>query len=318
MELVVHKNTLDKHDIKYLLACRKQKLLDLTAPAEIDLYRLSHGMMSKDECTPEFMLWLIKHYNPLEMLPLFLVMRNEDDIPEQVKIAAARKSEWGEVLGILHNPSNEVINAQLETAGEYITNLKAPTQEQWCLALMHAHLEYPNLIAKCPKPTVKMQKIHVRHHGSDGLDYIENPCEAVKLEAAKHDGIHALVSPKMQNPSEQVLLTAISATYGITEMKHFLHYIPHPNNKVMCAIRHQIKMNKRLLDKCNPEQKPESAPQTIEEQLEWARQACMNPIAAAEIGKTSQSTQEQLDQLEQLRIKMIEDWINYKNPALAV
>ena len=318
MELVVHKNTLDKHDIKYLVACRKQKVLDLTEPGQFDLCRLRNGLVSKEECTPKFMLWLIKHVHPLDALPLFIALRGEDKVPEQVKIAAARESVWGEVLDILHNPSKEVINAQLETAGEYILALKNPTQDQWCVALMHAHLEYPNLIAKCPKPTIKMQKIHVRIHGRHGLDYIAKPSETVKLEAAKQDGANALRGQKMQHPSEQVLLSAISATWGMTRLKDFLRYIPHPNHKIMCAIRHQINMNKKLQTRWEAETKSKQAPKTIEEQLEWARQAVMDPIAAAEIAKNSQSTQEQLEKLEALRKQMVADLFNFKNPALAI
>lgn len=313
MELVVHKNTLDKHDIKYLAACRKQKLIDLTEPAHFDLYRLHHGLVSKEECTPKFMLWLIKHSNSVDLLPLFIALRGEDGVPEEVKMDAARKSVWGDILHILHNPSKAVVNAQLETAGEYIVRLKNPTQDQWCVALAHAHLEYPNLIVKCPNPTIKMQKIHVRNHGWYGLNYIEKPSEAAKLETAKHDGIQALVSPKMQKPSEQVLLTAISATYGITELKFFLHYIPHPNHKIMCAIRHQINMNKKVLAKWAAETKP-ARPLTQEKQLELARQAVFDPMAAAEIGKNAKSTQEQLEQLEALRLQMV---ANMLGPDLA-
>jgi len=315
MELVVHKNTLDKHDITYLVACRKQKLKDLTEPAHFDLYRLRNGLVSREECTPKFMLWLIQHVNSLDVLPLFIALRGEDEIPEEVKIDAARKSIWGDVLDILHNPSNDVIHAQLETAGEYILDLKKPTQDQWSVALMHAHIEYPNLIAKCPKPTIKMQKIHVRNHGWYGLNYIEKPAEAVKLETAKHDGIHALASPKMQNPSEKVLLTAISATYGITELKHFLHYIPHPNHKIMCAIRHQINLNKKVQAKWESETKPTRQP-TPAEQLEFARQAVFDPMAAATIAQQADSVQDQMAQLEQLRLKMVDDWLNARNPAL--
>ncbi len=317
MEIVVHKNTLDKHDIKHLDARRRQKLLDLTDTAAIGLWRLSNGMVSWDECTPEFMRWLVKYYNPLEMLPLFLALRNENEIPEDVKIAAAHRDDWGKILRILRNPSNDVVNALLENAGEYILDIKKPTQKQWCIALGHAHLEYPNLIAKCPNPTVKMQKIHVRRHGRDGLDYIENPSEAVKLVAAKRDGVYALGSTKMRNPSEPVLMAAICHTYDSIDPEYFLYYIPHPNNKVMCAIRHQINMNKMVLGKLASEPKPEPAKKNIEEELDWARRACQDPIAAAEIAQNAESMQDQLNQLEKLRTKMVADLFNFKNPALA-
>lgn len=321
MDYIVHeirKSIEPKYDLAYWRYKMGRGLLDLGRFNEWTSYRLSHGLVSRQECTPEFMLFCIKYIGP-SVFPYFLDILAENEIPDFVKIAAMHQDTYGSYLGLLHNPSNEVITAALTTAGQAVKGLAHPTNKQWELALRHS-TESPELIKKRKKPTVKEQIIHITKYGLDGIDYLPTPlCERVKLAAAKEHGIQILKSPKMKNPSEQVLLTAISATYGSTELKHFLDHIPHPSHKIMCAIRHQININKTLRAKWAVEnfQHPYQE-ETPEEQLKWLRQACLDPIAAVKIGESTKSVPEQIEKLETLRQQMVSNWFNYKNPALAI
>ena len=87
----------------------------------------------------------------------------------------------------------------------------------------------------------------------------------------------------------------------------------------MCAIRHQININKTLRAKWAVEnfQHPHQK-ETPEEQLKWLRQACLDPIAAVKIGESTKSIPEQIEKLEALRIQMTNELFNSKNPALAM
>ena len=317
MDPIVHelrKSIEPKYDLAYWLYKMGGRLLCLNRLSEWHYYRLSNGLVSKEECTPEFMLFCIK-YIDWNVFPYFLDILPEDEIPDSVKIAAMRKDNYGSNLGLLHNPSEEVITAALTTAGQAIKGLSRPTKKQWELALRYS-TESPELIKKRKNPTVKEQIIHITKYGLDGINYLPNPlCEKVKLAAAKEHGVQILESKKMKNASEQVLLTAISATYN-SELRYFLHYIPHPSHKIMCAIRHQINLNKKTQAKWAFERQ-ERAP-TPKEQLEWLRQACFDPIAAIKIDESTKSITEQIEKLEALRLQMATNWFNHKNPALAV
>ncbi|MBO4480785.1 MAG: hypothetical protein J5742_04185 [Alphaproteobacteria bacterium] len=275
-------------------------------------------MMTKKECTPEFMLWIIKHIDPLVCLETFLTIVPEDEIPEEVKIAAARKSQWGEVLYKLHHPSDAVINAALETAGEYIVYVKNPTEQQWILALQHSR-EHPKLITKCPKPTLQMQKIHVARY-LDGIDYIENPCEAVKIAAAEGNGIQVLSSIK--HPSEQVILTAIAHTL-MPEIRDFLHYIPHPNHKMYCAMRHQVKIDQKIRAQIKSEKEPQPPePTELDYGMLIKKCAEIDPLRTAQATKPDAPIQEKkaiLSQLyDELRTNALNDLLGYKNLANAM
>ena len=321
MDTIVHeirKSIEPKYDLAYWRYKMGGRLLCLNRLSEWHHYRLWNGLVSKEECTPEFMLFCIKYIGP-SVFPYFLDILPENEVPDFVKIAALHQDTYGSYLGLLHNPSNEVITAALTTAGQAIEGLAHPTNKQWELAL-RCSTESPGLIKKRKKPTIKEQIIHITKYGLDGINYLPNPlCERVKLAAAKEHGVQILKSQKMKNPSEQVLLTAISATYGPTELKHFLHYIPHPNHKIMCAIRHQININKTLRAKWAVENfQHHHQEETPEEQLKWLRQACLDPIAAVKIGESTKSIPEQIEKLEALRIQMTNELFNSKNPALAM
>ena len=86
----------------------------------IALFLQSH---SKEECTPEFMLFCIKYIGS-SVFPYFLDILAENEIPDFVKIAALRQDTYGSYLGLLHNPSNEVITTALTT--EYDTAIFSP------------------------------------------------------------------------------------------------------------------------------------------------------------------------------------------------
>ena len=317
MDTIVHeirKSIEPKYDLAYWRYKMGGRLLCLNRLSEWHDYRLWNGLVSKEECTPEFMLFCIKYIGS-SVFPYFLDILPENEIPDFVKIAALRQDTYGSYLGLLHNPSNEVITAALTTAGQAVKGLAHPTNKQWKLAL-RCSTESPELIKKRKKPTIKEQIIHITKYGLDGINYLPNPlCERVKLAAAKEHGIQILKSQKMKNPSEQVLLTAISATYS-SELRYFLHYIPHPSHKIMCAIRHQINLTQKTQAKWAFERQ-ERTP-TPKEQLEWLRQACLDPIAAVKIGESTKSVPEQIEKLEALRIQMTNELFNYKNPALAM
>ena len=171
----------------------------------------------------------------------FIDILGEDKIPESIKIYAMQKDQDGGCLGLFQHPSNNIIDAALKAAGQSIVYVQNPTEHQKLLAVQHS-TETPDLITKIEKPTIQMQKIHVSRY-IDGIDYIKKPSESVKIAAAKAHGIWVLKQRNMQNASEKVLLTAIKYTY-CTELQVFLRYIPHPNHKILCAIRHQINITK--------------------------------------------------------------------------
>lgn len=315
MEYAIYKKSLSRQDPAYWVQCRKQKLCDLTGRTDIAQYQLFNGMMTKKECTPEFMLWIIKHVNPLRCLETFLTIVPEDEIPEEVKIAAAHESQWGEVLYELHNPSDAVINAALETAGEYIVYVKNPTKQQWILALQHSR-EHPGLITKYPKPTIQMQKIHVARY-LDGIDYIENPCEAVKIAAAEGNGIQVLSSIK--NPSEQVILTAIAHTL-MPEIRDFLFYVPHPNHKIFCAMQHQVKTYQKIMAQIESEKEPQPPePTELDYGMLIKKCAEFDPLRTAQATKPDAPIQEKKAILmrlyDEMRTNALNDFVNYKNPA---
>jgi hypothetical protein len=183
--------------------------------------------------------WCLKH---------FIDILGEDQIPEHIKIYAMQKDIWGSALGLLQHPSDKVIEAALKSAGQSIEYVKKTTEHQKLLAVQYS-TETPDLITKIDKPTIQMQKIHVSRY-LDGIDYIKNPSESIKIAAAKAHGIWVLKQKNMQNTSEKVLLTAIEHTY-CTELQYFLRYIPRPNHKIVCAIRHQINITKDYLKKGN-------------------------------------------------------------------
>ena len=320
MEYAIYKKSLSREDPAYWVQRKKQKICDLTGSTSIAQYQLFNGMMTKKECTPEFMLWIIKHVDPLVCLETFLTIVPEDEIPEEVKIAAARKSQWGEVLYKLHNPSDAVINAALQTAGEWIVYVKNPTEQQWILALKNSR-EYPNLITKHPKPTLQMQKIHVARY-LDGIDYIENPCEAVKIAAAEGNGILVLTQRNMQNASEKVILTAIEHTL-LPEMRDFLHYIPHPNHKIYCAMRHQVKIDQKIRAQIESEKEPQPPEPT---ELDYGtlikRCAEIDPLRTAQTAKPDAPIQEKKAALtklyDELRTNALNDLLGYRNAAHAM
>ena len=187
------------------------------------------------------MIHCLDLFNSGWCLKNFLHIIGEEQIPEHIKIYAMQKDNWGSALGLLQHPSGKVIEAALKSAGQSIEYVKKPTEHQKLLAVQYS-TETPDLITKIDKPTIQMQKIHVSRY-IDGIDYIKNPSEPVKIAAAKAHGIWVLKQKNMQNTSEKVLLTAIEHTY-CTELQYFLRYIPRPNHKIVCAIRHQINITK--------------------------------------------------------------------------
>ena len=86
----------------------------------------------------------------------FLKVIPENEIPESIKLYAARKDHYGSILSVLKNPSKDVINTALETAGQSLVHLHNPTKEQILLGLSH-QTDTPWLISKIKKPTVQMQ-----------------------------------------------------------------------------------------------------------------------------------------------------------------
>ena len=204
-------------------------------------FLLSNNSVPPEQCTPSFMIHCLDLFNSGWCLKNFLHIIGEEQIPEHIKIYAMQKDNWGSALGLLQHPSGKVIEAALKSAGQSIEYVKKPTEHQKLLAVQYS-TETPDLITKIDKPTIQMQKIHVSRY-IDGIDYIKNPSEPVKIAAAKAHGIWVLKQKNMQNTSEKVLLTAIEHTY-CTELQYFLRYIPRPNHKIVCAIRHQINITK--------------------------------------------------------------------------
>lgn len=203
-------------------------------------FLLCNNLITHEQCTPEFMKYCIDLFGSGWSLKHFIKILGEDNIPEFIKIYAMEKDYQGDSLGLLQHPSNKVIDAALKTTGQSIKYVQNPTEQQKLLAI-RCSTESPDLIRKISKPTIQMQKIHVSRY-LDGINYIKNPSESVKIVAAKAHGIEIL--PHIENPSEQVLLIAINYTYSV-ELNHFLRYIPHPNHKILCAIRHQINKCKK-------------------------------------------------------------------------
>lgn len=203
-------------------------------------FLLENNFITREQCTPEFMQTCLNLFSSDWCLKCFLNILGEDEIPESIKIYAMQHDNNGVALGLLKRPSNAVIDAALMAAGQSIQHIQNPTEHQKLLAIQYS-TDTPDLIQKINKPTIQMQKIHVSRY-FDGIDYIKKPSESVKIAAAKAHGIEIL--PHIENPSEQVLLTAIKYTYWV-ELRYFSRYIPHPNHKILCAIRHQINKCKK-------------------------------------------------------------------------
>ena len=231
-------------------------------------FLLSNNLLGHEQCTPSFMINCIDLLNSNWCMKHFLDILGEDKIPEYIKIYAMQKDTWGSALGLLQHPSDKVIEAALRSAGQSIEYVKKPTKRQKLLAVQYS-TETPDLITKIEKPTIQMQKIHVSRY-IDGIDYIKNPSEPVKIAAAKAHGTQVLKQKNMQNASEQVLLTAISYTLG-TELDCYLKYIPHPNQKIMCAIRHQINMNKERIKQWKLERAQDHNQHSCESELQSLR-----------------------------------------------
>ena len=231
-------------------------------------FLLSNNLVTREQCTPSFMIHCLDLFNSGWCLKHFLNILGEEQIPEHIKIYAMQKDIWGSALGLLQHPSDKVIEAALKSAGQSIEYVKTPTKRQKLLAVQYS-TETPDLITKIEKPTIQMQKIHVSRY-LDGIDYIKNPSESVKNAAAKAHGIWVLKQKNMQNASEQVLLTAISYTLS-TELDCYLKYIPHPNQKIMCAIRHQINMNKERIKQWELERAQDHNQHSCESELQSLR-----------------------------------------------
>lgn len=224
-------------------ACHKNKNYAFRFDNLWDRYDflLSNNLVTREQCTPSFMIHCLDLFNSGWCLKHFLNILGEEQIPEHIKIYAMQKDTWGNALGLLRHPSDKVIETALQSAGQLIKYVKNPTEHQKLLAVQYS-TETPDLITKIEKPTIQMQKIHVSRY-LDGIDYIKNPSESVKIAAVKAHGTEVLKQKNMRNASEQVLLIAIEHTY-CTELQVFLRYISHPNHKILCAIRHQINITK--------------------------------------------------------------------------
>ena len=231
-------------------------------------FLLSNNLVTREQCTPGFMIHCLDLFNSGWCLKHFLNILGEEQIPEHIKIYAMQKDIWGSALGLLQHPSDKVIEAALKSAGQSIEYVKTPTKRQKLLAVQYS-TETPDLITKIEKPTIQMQKIHVSKY-IDGIDYIKNPSESVKIAATKAHGTQVLKQKNMQNASEQVLLTAISYTLS-TELDCYLKYIPHPNQKIMCAIRHQINMNKERIKQWELERAQDHNQHSCESELQSLR-----------------------------------------------
>ncbi len=239
-------------DLNY--ACYKNKKYAFRFDNLRDRYDflLKNNFVTREQCTPEFMETCINFFTPDWCLKQFIKILGEDDIPESIKIYAMQRDIWGGALGLLQHPSNAIIDAALKTAGQAIRHIPKhqQTNHQKLLAIQYS-TETPELIREIDKPTTQMKKIHVAKY-LEGIDYIPNPNEEIKLAAAKSHGIWVLKQKNMQHASEQVILTAIQYTL-CPELDYFLKYIPHPNQKILCAIRHQINMVKAQKKQQKPE-----------------------------------------------------------------
>ena len=244
-------------------------------------FLLSNNLVNREQCTPSFMIHCLDLFNSGWCLKHFLDILGEEQIPEHIKIYAMQKDNWGSALGLLQHPSGKVIEAALKSAGQSITYIKNPTKRQKLLAVQYS-TETPDLITQIDKPTIQMQKIHVSKY-IDGIDYIKNPSESVKIAAAKAHGIWGLKQKNMQNTSEQVLLIAIEYTY-CAELQVFLRYIPHPNHKILCAIRHQINITKDYLKKGNSNT-DDTKRDSCETELQFLRRALISSGHANQVVK---------------------------------
>lgn len=252
--IIIYKNYPNEAEkFNYWAYCQGRRLLWLKNKYDIIEYCLrflnAPDLVSKEMLTPDVMMRLIDR--GFTDLPDFLKVIPENEIPESIKIYAVRKDHYGNTLRWLKNPSQDVINAALENAGENLVYLHNPTKEQILLGLSHER-DTPWLISKIKKPTVQMQITAVMHD-INALKYIKNPCEKVKIAAAKSHGLEILYYIK--NPSEQVLLTAINHTF-FDERSFFLHFIPYPNHKISCAINKQIKSVKQALKEMETKAQP--------------------------------------------------------------
>ena len=236
-------------------------------------FLLSNNLVSPEQCTPSFMIHCLDLFNSGWCLKHFLNILGEEQIPEHIKIYAMQKDNWGSALGLLQHPSGKVIEAALKSAGQSIKYVKNPTEHQKLLAIQNS-TETPDLITQIDKPTIQMQKIHVSRY-IDGIDYIKNPSESVKIAAVKAHGTEVLKQKNMRNASEQVLLTAISYTLS-TELDCYLKYIPHPNQKIMCAIRHQINMNKERIKQWELERAQDHNQHSCETELQFLRRTLIS------------------------------------------
>ena len=201
--------------------------------------------ISKEKLTPDIMISLI--FWGTSYLKGILKIVPENEIPESVKLYAAQRDTSGVLLSILKNPSDNVINIALQTAGQNLEHLSNPTKQQILLGLLH-ETDTPWLITKIKKPTVQMQIAAVTHD-SYAYKYITNPSESVKLAAVRAHGICML--REIKNPSEQVILTAIRHTLCELKEDFFLYYIPRPSHKIWQAIKTQVKQNnQRYMEYC--------------------------------------------------------------------
>jgi len=210
-------------------------------------------LVTKKQLTPDIMKSLI--FWGVSYLKDILKVIPENEIPEDIKIYAAQRDTGGCLLSILKNPSDNVINIALQTAGQNLKFLSKPTKKQILLGLSH-ETDTPWLITKIQKPTLQMQIAAVTHD-PDAYKYITNPCESVKLATVRAHGIQML--REIKNPSEQVILTAIRHTLCDLKEEDFLYYIPHPNHKIWQAIKSQVKQNnQRYVEYCKKHEYTES------------------------------------------------------------
>lgn len=248
--IIIYKNGYSEtENFNYWAYRQGRRLLQFKNKYEFIYYCLETepDLVTKEMLSSDVMVRLIDLYNTSSLWK-FLKVIPENEIPEFVKIYAASKDNGGSILSYLNNPSEDVINTALEIAGQNLVYIQKPTTKQILLGLSH-ETESPWLISKVKKPTVQMQ-ITAVIHDFDAIKYIKNPCEAVKLAAAKAHGIEILRN--INNPSEQVILTAINNSFSDTK-RFFLYFIPHPNYKISCAINKQIKLTKQTLEKSKTE-----------------------------------------------------------------
>lgn len=259
-------------------------------------FLLSNNLVTREQCTTGFMIHCLDLFNSGWCLKHFLNILGEEQIPEHIKIYAMQKDNWGSALGLLQHPSDKVIEAALKSAGQSIEYVKTPTKRQKLLAVQYS-TETPELISKIDKPTIQMQKIHVSRY-IDGIDYIKKPSESVKIAAAKAHGIWVLKQRNMQNASEKVLLTAIKYTY-CTELQDVMQYIPHPNHKILCAIRHQINITKD----CYTNTTTNTEQNSCETELQFLRRALISSGHAEQVTQIGNKYyRNDQAQIEELRI----------------